>query len=95
VFFRVFLALPALLLQSAYGGLLTVVAVLGWFACLATGAMPLGLRNAGVLALRYSTQTDGYLLLLTEAYPYSGPLAPAPDAPAATVVEQPLPEPSL
>jgi Domain of unknown function (DUF4389) len=95
VLFRIVLAIPALLLQSAYGSLLAVVALLGWFACLATGAMPLGLRNAGALSLRYSTQTNGYLLLLTEAYPYSGPLAPAPDAPAASVVEQPLPEPTL
>lgn len=76
VFFRLFLALPAVLIGSAYGGLLLVVALLGWFAALATGRMPPGLRNAGALALRYSAQLEGYGLLLTDAYPYSGPLAP-------------------
>jgi hypothetical protein len=95
VLFRVFLALPAILLNSAYGSLLLVVALLGWFACLATGAMPLGLRNAGALALRYGAQTNGYLLLLTDSYPYSGPLAPAPDVPTPAAVAQPLPEPAL
>lgn len=75
---RALLALPALLLGSAYGGVLTVVAVLGWFAALATGRMSLGLRNAGALCLRYSAQLSGYGLLLTDAYPYSGPTAPDP-----------------
>jgi hypothetical protein len=95
VLFRGFLAIPAVLLNSAYGSLLFVVALLGWFACLANGRMPLGLRNAGALVLRYAAQTHGYVLLLTDAYPYSGPLASAPDVAASAVVEQPLPEPVL
>jgi hypothetical protein len=95
VLFRALLALPAILLNSAYGGLLWLVALLGWFACLATGRMPLGLRNAGALALRYAAQANGYLLLLTDAYPYGGPVAPAPGAPAPVAVAQPLSEPSL
>ena len=73
VLFRVVLVVPALVLESTYGGLLTVVALLGWFASLATGRMPLGLRNAGALALRYAAQGNGYALLLTDAYPYTGP----------------------
>jgi hypothetical protein len=77
--FRLVLALPALLLGAAYGTLLTAVAFLGWFASLFTGTMPLGLRNAGALAVRYSAQFYGYLFLLTDAYPYSGPnVAPPP-----------------
>ena len=77
--FRIILALPALLLGAAYGSLLLAVAVLGWFASLFTGTMPLGLRNAGALGLRYSAQLYGYLLLVTEAYPYGGPnVAPPP-----------------
>lgn len=79
VLFRVFLAIPAVLIDSAYGSLLLVVALLGWFVCLVRGRMPVGLRNAGALALRYTVQTDGYSLLLTDVYPYSGPLAPTPD----------------
>ena len=47
--------------------------MLGWFAALFTGRMPLGLRNAGAYALRYLAQINGYLLLVTGAYPYSGP----------------------
>jgi hypothetical protein len=78
VLFRLVLALPALLIASAYGSFVLTVAVLGWFAALFTGRMPLGLRNAGAQALRYSAQTYGYLFLVTSAYPYSGPcLAPS------------------
>ncbi|HEV7938027.1 MAG TPA: DUF4389 domain-containing protein [Solirubrobacteraceae bacterium] len=95
VFFRLFLGLPAFLLASAYGSLLWAVAFLGWFAGLAGGRMPVGMRNAGALALRYTAQTNGYALLLTDAYPYSGPVAPPADGSAPTVVAQPLPEPTL
>jgi len=95
VFFRLFLALPAFLLSSAYGGLLWAVGLLGWFACLVDGRMPVGLRNAGALALRYAAQTNGYGLLLCEAYPYSGPLAQPDTVPGPAVATQPLVEPSL
>ncbi len=90
--FRVVLAIPAFIIDSAYGGLLLAVAVLGWFAALATGEMPLGMRNAGALAIRYSAQANGYILLLTDAYPYSGPIAAGTPAPASAV-STPLPEP--
>ncbi|HYM54570.1 MAG TPA: DUF4389 domain-containing protein [Solirubrobacteraceae bacterium] len=85
VLLRLVLAVPALLLAGVYGSLASTVAFLGWFASLFTGRMPLGLRNAGVLALRYTAQTYGYLALVTGAYPYSGPCesdAGAPEAPA-------------
>ncbi len=75
VLFRGPLALPALLVAGAYGGLGWVLAVLGWFSSLARGRMPRGMRNAGALALRYHAQTLGYVLLLTDSYPYSGPCA--------------------
>lgn len=75
--FRIVLVLPALVIASAYGTLLFTIAFLGWFASLFTGRMPLGLRNAGALGLRYAAQTYGYLYLVAGAYPYSGPaLAP-------------------
>jgi len=89
VLFRMPLALPAALLAGAYGSLLFVVALLGWFASLFTGRMPLGLRNAGALALRYTAQLYGYLFLVTDTYPYSGPCfetaaaAAIPEAPAS------------
>jgi hypothetical protein len=74
--FRLLLAIPAFLVDSALGAVLYVAAVLGWFAALATGRMPQGLRNAGAWAIRYSAQTNAYLYVLTERYPFSGPMAP-------------------
>jgi hypothetical protein len=73
VIFRLPAAVPALILTAVYGWLLLTAGVLGWFASLATGRMPQGLRNAGALALRYAAQTYGYVLLVSPAYPYSGP----------------------
>jgi hypothetical protein len=89
--FRLVLALPALLLAAAYGTLLAAIAFLGWFASLFTGAMPLGLRNAGALAVRYSAQLYCYLFLLTDAYPYSGPNLAPPQASALPDVAPPSP----
>jgi hypothetical protein len=86
VLFRLILALPALVLASAFSWLLAAVAFLGWFASLATGRMPVGLRNAGAFALRYTAQTSAYVLLVSPAYPYSGPClerGPAPEPAAA------------
>jgi uncharacterized protein DUF4389 len=72
---RVLLALPALLISNALSGLLFLVALLGWFASLATGRMPTGFRNVGAWELRYSAQVYAYIWLLTDRYPYSGPEA--------------------
>jgi hypothetical protein len=72
--FRLFLALPALAVSGAIGGLLFICALLGWFASLALGRMPRSLREAQAYALRYSTQVSAYLLILTERYPHSGPI---------------------
>jgi hypothetical protein len=73
--FRLLLGFPAMILSGAIGGLLFAAAIGGWFAALAIGRMPLGLRNAGAHALRYSAQTNAYLFLLTDRYPFSGPPA--------------------
>lgn len=91
VLFRLLLGLPALIIASVYGTLAYTIAFLGWFAALFTGRMPLGLRNAGVLALRYMAQTNGYLFLVTGAYPYSGPcLTTPPEASAPEPAAAPL-----
>jgi hypothetical protein len=68
---------------SAYDAVLFVVAVLGWFAALVTGRMPAGLRDLGVAALRYRSQANAYLLLLTSRYPDASP----------ALVGRPLPDP--
>ncbi|HST56950.1 MAG TPA: DUF4389 domain-containing protein [Solirubrobacteraceae bacterium] len=77
VLFRLLLVIPAAMISAVYGYLVLVVAILGWFAALATGRMPMGMRDAGALGLRYVAQTAGYALLLTGSYPYSGPTAAA------------------
>jgi hypothetical protein len=86
VLFRLILALPALILAGVFSWLLGTVAVLGWFAALATGRMPVGLRNAGAFALRYTAQTTAYFLLVSPAYPYSGPCLESAPAPAPVAV---------
>ena len=53
--------------------LVAVSAFLGWFASLATGGMPRGLRDAGAYALGYRAQASAYLLLVTGRYPNSDP----------------------
>ncbi|HKO38744.1 MAG TPA: DUF4389 domain-containing protein [Solirubrobacterales bacterium] len=89
VAFRLVLAFPALLLSAVFGQLLGVVAFLGWFASLFTGRMPLGLRNLGAYALRYTSQAYAYVFLVTGAYPYSGPCLEQPPAPGAEVAVPP------
>jgi hypothetical protein len=77
VFFRLVLAIPALILASVLGSLLQVLAFVGWFYALATGRMSEGIRDLAAYALRYQAQTAGYALLLTERYPSlaGGPVA--------------------
>ena len=66
------------LASSGVGGVAAVCAVLGWFAILATGRMPLGLRNLGAYGLGYTAQAYSYVLLLTDRYPNSDPEALGP-----------------
>jgi len=96
VAFRILLAIPAIIVAGAYSGVLWTVAVLAWFAALVTGSMPEGLRNAGALALGYGVQLGGYLLLLTDSYPYSGPYVraqtgpdPSPGGPLPALAPEP------
>jgi hypothetical protein len=96
-FFRLFLAIPSLLVGATLGGggnirvpfrsghngyysgvgggggLATAVAILGWFASLARGRMPSGLRDAGAYSVGYSAQMLAYLLLVTDRYPNADP----------------------
>jgi len=79
--FRIFLAIPALLVSAGLGGVLFVAAFLGWFAALFTGRMPRNLRQGQLLALRYAAQLYGYLFLLTDRYPFASPAPPASSTP--------------
>jgi len=72
--FRLFLAIPALVVSGALDGVLLVVAFLGWWYALVRGRMPEGLRNLGAFGLRYTAQTYAYLFLLTDRYPHGAPV---------------------
>lgn len=77
------------------GGLLTAVALLAWFAILARGRTSRGLRDAGAYSLSYGAQLWSYLLLVTDRYPDSDPLAalgelPRRDDPITLVGEDDL-----
>jgi len=63
------LAIPAWVFSQVLDRTVDVVAFLGWFACLALGRMPKGMRDLNAYVLRYRQQTLGYLLLVTDAYP--------------------------
>jgi hypothetical protein len=78
--FRVFLAVPALIVSSGLGGAGIVAAFLGWFVGLFLGRMPQGLRDLGAYALRYQGQVNAYLYFVTERYPDAGP-RPDPASP--------------
>ena len=69
MFFRLLLAIPALLLTSVFRTVNQIVAVLGWFYALATRRMHEGMRDMSAWMLRYEVQTYGYLMLLTGRYP--------------------------
>jgi hypothetical protein len=81
--FRLFLAIPALIVALGLLFPLLLVAIFGWFAALITGRMPDGLRKLGLFSLRYWSQVNAYLYLLTDRYPYAGPPAGTMHEPAA------------
>ncbi len=69
VFFRVILAIPALVLSNILSNLSQLLAVFSWFVALVLGRVPEGLRDFAALALRIETQTYAYVMLLTGRYP--------------------------
>jgi hypothetical protein len=69
VFFRMLLAIPALLLCYVFRLVNEIVAFLGWFYCLFTGHMNQGMRDLSAWLLRYELQTYAYMFLLTGRYP--------------------------
>jgi hypothetical protein len=77
VFFRLLLAIPAMILANVFQNVTSVVAFFSWFYILFTGRMHEGMRNLNGWMLRYEIQTYAYLYLLTQRYPS---LAGAPSA---------------
>jgi hypothetical protein len=72
--FRIVLAIPAIIVDSALGWALLVCAVYTWFVALVRGSAPWGLRNLMAYGLRYAAQLNAYLYLITDAYPHASPL---------------------
>jgi hypothetical protein len=69
VFFRLILAIPALILAYVFRIVNQAIAFLAWFYCLVVGRMNEGMRNTSAWLLRYEVQTYGYVWLLTGRYP--------------------------
>jgi hypothetical protein len=69
IFFRLLLAIPALILAYVFLLGLEIVAFFGWIVGIITARMPAGLENLGVFCLRWETQTRAYAMLLTGRYP--------------------------
>jgi hypothetical protein len=77
IFFRLLLAIPAIILSAVFRVVNSLVALFGWFYCLAVGRMHEGMRNLSAWMLGYEAQTYAYLFFLTGRYPS---LAGAPTA---------------
>jgi hypothetical protein len=74
--FRLPLAVPALVLTSVFGVILSAVALGAWFVALLLGRTTAGLQELGTFCLRYYLETCAYLLLLTPRYPKLEPAPP-------------------
>jgi Domain of unknown function (DUF4389) len=84
VFFRVLLALPALLVSGVLNYLTELLAFFAWIVAIVLGRIPEGMRNLLAFSVRYHAQTQAYVYLLTSRYPslnvgLDGP-PPAPPA---------------
>jgi Domain of unknown function (DUF4389) len=71
--FRLPLALPPVILASAFGVVLTIASVAAWFVALVLGRTTAGLQELGTFCLRYQLETQAYVTLLTFAYPRLAP----------------------
>jgi Domain of unknown function (DUF4389) len=69
IFFRLLLAIPAILLTYVFRIVNNVIAFLAWFYILFTGRMSEGMRNTSAWLFRYELQTYAYIFLLTGSYP--------------------------
>ena len=65
----------------AFASGFVVLSVLAWFACLARGRMPNGMRDLFTYGLRYAAQAWGYVFFLTDRYPNTDPAEPPADMP--------------
>lgn len=71
--FRLPLALPPVVLASAFNVVLSIAAVAAWFVAVALGRTTAGLQELGTFCLRYQLETQAYVTLLTSTYPRLAP----------------------
>jgi hypothetical protein len=69
IFFRLILAIPALIVVSVLQYVAEIVAFGAWFYCLFLGNLHSGLRDVIVYWLRYDVQAFAYVTMLTPRYP--------------------------
>jgi hypothetical protein len=69
VFFRIFLAIPAILVAQILRYLSQLLAFFSWITAILLGRVPRGIRDFAAFALRFEQQTNAYLYLLTGRYP--------------------------
>jgi uncharacterized protein DUF4389 len=69
VFFRIFLAIPALLVSQILRYLSQLLAIFSWITAILLGRVPKGIRDFAAFALRFEQQTNAYIYLLTGRYP--------------------------
>jgi hypothetical protein len=73
ILLRPALAVPPLVLASAFAVVELGTVIAAWFASLLLGRTTAGLRELGAFCVRYETEAVGYLLLLTPRYPRLAP----------------------
>lgn len=69
VLFRIFMAIPHLIVLYALNLALEIVAFIGWFAALFTGALPEWAHVFIAGVVRWQVRVYSYLFLLTDVYP--------------------------
>ena len=69
VLFRIFLAIPCILVLYVLQNLLYLVAIGNWFVALFLGRVPPGLETLGMFCLRFLVRTHSYILLVNPRYP--------------------------
>lgn len=88
-FFRLLLAIPALIFTTVLGSVMQMTAIAAWFVALVLGRIPRGMRDLGAYCLRFSTQTYAYVCLLTSRYPSLASGSAARATPTAVAAEPP------
>jgi hypothetical protein len=69
VFFRLLIAIPAMIVAYVLRSLSGILALFSWVMAVLTAHVPEGIRNFAALALRFEMQTYAYVGLVTPTYP--------------------------